>query len=42
MSFELITTAREGDVLTITLNRPDRLNACPPDMAAEPSVRARI
>ena len=35
MSFELITTAREGDVLTITLNRPDRLNACPPDMADE-------
>ena len=35
MSFETITTAREGDVLTITLNRPDRLNACPPDMADE-------
>ena len=35
MSFELITTAREGDVLTITLNRPERLNACPPDMADE-------
>ena len=35
MSFETITMAREGDVLTITLNRPDRLNACPPDMADE-------
>ena len=35
MSFETITTAREGDVLTITLNRPERLNACPPDMADE-------
>ncbi|MEC7399181.1 MAG: enoyl-CoA hydratase-related protein [Pseudomonadota bacterium] len=35
MSFETITTAREGDVLTITLNRPERLNACPPVMADE-------
>ena len=35
MSFETITAARDGDVLTITLNRPERLNACPPDMADE-------
>ena len=33
--FETIATARDGDVLTITLNRPERLNACPPQMAEE-------
>jgi 2-(1,2-epoxy-1,2-dihydrophenyl)acetyl-CoA isomerase len=35
MTYETILTARDGDVLTITLNRPDRLNAMPPLMADE-------
>lgn len=33
--FEMIKTTRDGPVLTITLNRPERLNACPPQMADE-------
>ncbi len=33
--FETILATRDGPVLTITLNRPDRLNACPPQMADE-------
>ena len=33
--FETIVTKRDGAVLTITLNRPERLNACPPHMADE-------
>ncbi|MBX7526504.1 enoyl-CoA hydratase-related protein [Qipengyuania vesicularis] len=33
--FEMIRTEREGNVLTITLDRPERLNACPPAMADE-------
>lgn len=33
--FETITVGRNGDVATITLNRPERLNACPPQMADE-------
>lgn len=33
--FETILTSRDGPVLTITLNRPERLNACPPQMADE-------
>jgi len=35
MTYEMIRTARDGDVLTITLNRPDRLNAAPPQMFDE-------
>ena len=35
MAYETILTERSGDVLTITLNRPERLNACPPQMADE-------
>lgn len=35
MSYEHIKVAREGGVTTITLNRPERLNACPPAMALE-------
>lgn len=35
MSFETIRTSREGDVLTITLARPERLNAAPPAMFDE-------
>ena len=33
--FETIKAERDGPVLTITLNRPERLNACPPQMADE-------
>jgi 2-(1,2-epoxy-1,2-dihydrophenyl)acetyl-CoA isomerase len=33
--FEHILTERRGDVLAITLNRPDRLNAAPPAMFDE-------
>ncbi|MCT2558978.1 enoyl-CoA hydratase-related protein [Tsuneonella sp. YG55] len=33
--FESIKVAREGSVLTITLARPERLNACSPQMADE-------
>ncbi|WP_345719860.1 enoyl-CoA hydratase-related protein [Qipengyuania sphaerica] len=33
--FETILTETDGSVLTITLNRPERLNACPPQMADE-------
>ncbi len=35
MTYEMIRTARTGDVLTITLNRPERLNAAPPQMFDE-------
>ncbi len=33
--FETILTERRGDVMLITLNRPERLNAAPPQMADE-------
>lgn len=33
--FEMIKTATADNLLTITLDRPDRLNACPPQMADE-------
>ena len=33
--YEMILTERRGDVLVVTLNRPERLNACPPQMADE-------
>jgi len=33
MAFEHILTGRTGDVLTVTLNRPDRLNALDHDLA---------
>lgn len=35
MQYETILADRFGDVLKITLNRPERLNACPPNMALE-------
>jgi 2-(1,2-epoxy-1,2-dihydrophenyl)acetyl-CoA isomerase len=35
VTFETILTARDGDVLTITLNKPERLNAMSPAMADE-------
>ncbi len=35
MMYETILTARSGDVLTITLNKPERLNAASLDMADE-------
>ena len=38
MTYETIKTARDGDVLTITLNRPERLNAAPPAMFDEISA----
>ena len=38
MTYETILTARDGDVLTITLNRPDRLNSASLDMADEISL----
>lgn len=38
MTYETIRTARDGDVLTITLNRPERLNAAPPQMFDEIGV----
>lgn len=33
--FETVRIDRNGQVLTITLDRPERLNACPPQMADE-------
>ncbi|WFL76205.1 enoyl-CoA hydratase-related protein [Altererythrobacter arenosus] len=33
--FEMIAVESDGPVTTITLNRPERLNACPPQMADE-------
>ncbi len=38
MAFEHIRTARDGDVLVLTLNRPERLNAAPPELFAELSA----
>lgn len=35
MDFETIRVENVGDVRKITLNRPERLNACPPTMAVE-------
>lgn len=35
MTYETIRTERDGDVLVITLNRPERLNAAPPLMFDE-------
>ena len=35
MAYETIKTDMKDDVLVLTLNRPDRLNACPPQMADE-------
>ncbi len=35
MTYEHILVEHDGPVTTITLNRPERLNACPPDMARE-------
>ncbi|MFZ5748229.1 MAG: enoyl-CoA hydratase-related protein, partial [Pseudomonadota bacterium] len=38
--YEFIVTERRGDVLGISLNRPDRLNAAPPAMFDE--IRAAV
>ena len=35
MTYEMIRTERQGDVLVLTLNRPERLNAAPPQMFEE-------
>lgn len=40
MAYQHILTERRGDVLAITLNRPDRLNAAPPEMFDE--IRAAL
>ena len=40
MTYETIRTRREGDVLVVTLSRPERLNAAPPAMFDE--IRAAI
>lgn len=40
MSYDHILTERKGDVLIVTLNRPDRLNAAPPAMFGE--IRAAL
>ena len=40
MTYDMIRTDRTGNVLTITLDRPDRLNAAPPQMFEE--IRAAI
>ncbi|MBA2919547.1 2-(1,2-epoxy-1,2-dihydrophenyl)acetyl-CoA isomerase [Sphingomonas sp. MAH-20] len=39
-TFETIRTHRDGDLLVVTLNRPERLNAAPPAMFDE--IRAAI
>lgn len=39
-AFETIEVGRDGDVLAVTLNRPERLNAAPPQMFDE--IRAAI
>ena len=39
-AYETIEVSREGDVLVLTLNRPERLNAAPPAMFDE--IRAAI
>ena len=38
MTYEMIRAERTGDVLVITLNRPDRLNAAPPELFDEISA----
>ena len=40
MAYEHILTERRGDVLIVTLNRPERLNAAPPAMFGE--IRAAL
>lgn len=35
MAYDMIRAERQGDVLVLTLNRPDRLNAAPPAMFDE-------
>ena len=35
MAYEMIRSERRGDVLVLTLNRPERLNAAPPQMFDE-------
>lgn len=40
MSFETILAERRGDVLVVTINRPERLNAAPPGTFAE--IRAAL
>lgn len=39
--YETILTEKRGDVMVITLNRPERLNAAPPQMADDITVALR-
>jgi len=39
--YETILTEKRGDVMVITLNRPERLNAAPPQMADDLAVALR-
>lgn len=39
--YETILTEKRGDVMVITLNRPERLNAAPPQMADEIAIALR-
>ena len=39
--YETILTEKRGDVMVVTLNRPDRLNAAPPQMADDLAVALR-
>ena len=39
--YETILTEKKGDVMVITLNRPERLNAAPPQMADDLAVALR-
>ncbi len=41
MTYETILTDKRGDVMVITLNRPERLNAAPPQMADDIAVAVR-
>jgi len=41
MTYETILTEKRGDVMVITLNRPERLNAAPPQMADDIAVALR-
>ena len=39
MAYETILTERRGDVLVVTINRPERLNAAPPRRSTRSAPR---